>query len=361
MMNSGAARAFDLSEEPDTVRSAYGRGTFGQGCLIAPPGRTGGGVRRGDARRIRRRFKLGHARRPTSRWSSSFRKKLDRGWSALLGDLKEHGMLETTTVLWLGEFGRTPKINGNAGRDHFPAAWSCVFAGGGIRGGQAHGKTSPDGMSVAGGKVDVGDVLATLSQSLGVAPRRKTSRRWGVPSKSRREPPFAESWRRQGRRAVRQVVLCVVLAVLPAAAVVGGEADGPKAGKAAANAVLLRSVRPVFVRLRVEVDGQSLARFRERAVSQWFRQLDGNHDGFLQKSELGPFEKGLSDDPTAGPPLKWDRFDTSPADGKLSPAEFRAYVERRLGPPLVLSVRSETSSEVDASLFEHLDQNGDGV
>jgi uncharacterized protein (DUF1501 family) len=68
----------------------------------------------------------------------------------------------------MGEFGRTPTINSNAGRDHFPAAWSCVLGGGGIAGGQAYGKTSEDGNEVVDGKVGVGDVLATLCEALGV-------------------------------------------------------------------------------------------------------------------------------------------------------------------------------------------------
>src|SRR5262245_6192092 len=74
--------------------------------------------------------------------------ELDAGWSTLLAELDERGLLPTTTIIWMGEFGRTPKINGQTGRDHFPAAWTCVFAGGGIKGGQAYGKTSEDGMTV---------------------------------------------------------------------------------------------------------------------------------------------------------------------------------------------------------------------
>jgi uncharacterized protein (DUF1501 family) len=85
-------------------------------------------------------------------------------------DLEERGLLESTTILWMGEFGRTPRINGNAGRDHFPAAWSVVFAGGGIRGGQAYGRTSDDGTKVVDGQVGVTDVLATLCSAVGVAP-----------------------------------------------------------------------------------------------------------------------------------------------------------------------------------------------
>jgi uncharacterized protein (DUF1501 family) len=83
-------------------------------------------------------------------------------------ELDERGLLDSTTILWMGEFGRTPAINGSAGRDHFPAAWSCVLAGGGIAGGQAYGKTNDSGMEVVEGKVGAEDVLATLCQALGV-------------------------------------------------------------------------------------------------------------------------------------------------------------------------------------------------
>ena len=85
-------------------------------------------------------------------------------------DLEDRGLLESTTILWMGEFGRTPVINSSAGRDHFPNAWSTVLAGGGIAGGQAYGKTSDDGMTVVDGQIGVADLLATLCQALGVNP-----------------------------------------------------------------------------------------------------------------------------------------------------------------------------------------------
>jgi hypothetical protein len=182
MMRSDAAKAFDLSEEKDDVRERYGRGRFGQGCLMARRlvergvpfvevslGSAGGGAFAWDT----------HAQNfPTVKALSG---ELDAGWSALMTDLKERGLLEVTTILWMGEFGRTPKINGNAGRDHFPAAWSAVLAGGGIKGGQAYGKTSEDGEKVEEGKVDVGDVLATLCRALGVDPETKNISEIGRP------------------------------------------------------------------------------------------------------------------------------------------------------------------------------------
>src|SRR5690606_27135299 len=96
--------------------------------------------------------------------------ELDAGWATLMTELSERGLLDSTTIVWLGEFGRTPVINSMGGRDHFPNAWSCVLAGGGIQGGQADGRTSADGTKVEENPVAIGDVLATLSAALGVPP-----------------------------------------------------------------------------------------------------------------------------------------------------------------------------------------------
>ena len=96
--------------------------------------------------------------------------QLDTGWSTLMTELRDRGLLERTTILWAGEFGRTPVINQNGGRDHFPQAFSCVLAGGGIAGGQAHGNTSDDGMEVADGKINQQDLLSTLCKALDVNP-----------------------------------------------------------------------------------------------------------------------------------------------------------------------------------------------
>jgi hypothetical protein len=182
MMNSSAAGAFDLASEPAKVRDRYGPGVFGQGCLLA--------------RRLIEQgvstveVNLGDFIGPTSNWDThqnnfttvkDLSARLDAGWSALLEDLAERGLLESTTILWMGEFGRTPTINAMGGRDHFPNAWSCVLAGGGIRGGQAYGRTSDDGMTVEDGKVAVGDVLTTLCMALGIDPKQQNISEMGRP------------------------------------------------------------------------------------------------------------------------------------------------------------------------------------
>jgi hypothetical protein len=167
MMRPEVRAAFDLSSEPEDVRRKYGPGLFGQGCLLArrlvergvpfvevPLGSGLGWDTHADNFRTVRRLSA----------------ELDAGWATLMTELQERGLLEDTTILWASEFGRTPVINSNAGRDHFPAAWSCVFAGGGIKGGQAFGRTSADGMKVEENQVAIGDVLATLCAALGVPP-----------------------------------------------------------------------------------------------------------------------------------------------------------------------------------------------
>jgi uncharacterized protein (DUF1501 family) len=96
-------------------------------------------------------------------------------------DLRSRGLLESTLIVWMGEFGRTPQINGSNGRDHFPAAWSTVLAGGGVRGGQVIGRTSPDGMTVEDRPVAVADLLATACRALGIDPKKQNMSNVGRP------------------------------------------------------------------------------------------------------------------------------------------------------------------------------------
>ncbi len=106
---------------------------------------------------------------------------LGPAWATLLEDLQQRGLLDTTLVVWMGEFGRTPKINRQQGRDHFPDAWSTVLCGGGIKGGTVHGKTSPDGMTVKDGPVSVPDFLATVAMALGIDPTKQNISNVGRP------------------------------------------------------------------------------------------------------------------------------------------------------------------------------------
>ena len=183
LMRSASVKAFDLEEEPDKLRDSYGRNQFGQGCLLARRL-----VERGvpfvevTLARVDGGNVVGwdtHAQNFESvkRLSES----LDAGWSTLMNDLRARGLLDTTLVVWMGEFGRTPKINANAGRDHFPGAWTTVLAGGGLRGGQVIGRTSPDGMKVDDRPVSVPDFLATVCLALGIDPTTQNISNVGRP------------------------------------------------------------------------------------------------------------------------------------------------------------------------------------
>jgi len=106
---------------------------------------------------------------------------LDPAWAALMNDLRAHGLLDSTLIVWMGEFGRTPKINAQAGRDHFPAAWTTVLAGGGIKGGQLIGSSGADGMEAKERPVSVPDFLATVAKGLGIDPMAQNDSGIGRP------------------------------------------------------------------------------------------------------------------------------------------------------------------------------------
>jgi arylsulfatase A-like enzyme len=108
---------------------------------------------------------------------------VDAGFGALLEDLKTRGMLDRTLVVWMGEFGRTPKPNATGGRDHFPRAFSAAVAGCGVQGGQVIGGTTPDGTDIASDPVTVPDLLASFCQALKVDPAKENLSPIGRPLK----------------------------------------------------------------------------------------------------------------------------------------------------------------------------------
>jgi hypothetical protein len=166
---AAAAQAFDLSREKDALRDRYGRGLFGQGCLLA--------------RRLVERgvpfveVTLGGWDTHDNNFEQvkSLCGVLDPAWATLLEDLDGRGLLDSTLVVWMGEFGRTPGINPRNGRDHYPGAWSVVLGGGGIRGGQAVGRTSKDGLTVEDRPVGAADLMATVCLALGLDPRKQNA------------------------------------------------------------------------------------------------------------------------------------------------------------------------------------------
>jgi hypothetical protein len=182
LMRSPAARAFNLEDEPAALRDRYGRNYFGQSCLLA--------------RRLVERgvpfveVTLGALANVQVGWDTHLQnfdnvkrlsEVLDPAWATLMEDLKDRGLLDSTLIVWMGEFGRTPKINPDKGRDHFPTAWSTVLAGGGIKGGQVYGQTSADGGSVVGDRTSVPDLMATVCQALGIDPTKQNLSNVGRP------------------------------------------------------------------------------------------------------------------------------------------------------------------------------------
>ena len=165
LMRSKEARAFDLSTESETTKKAYGGTKFGEGCLMARKlveigvpfvevGLGGWDTHQDNFDRVKK-----------------LSATVDPAMSQLIADLKERGLLDSTLVIWMGEFGRTPKINSRGakpGRDHYPKAWSLVMAGGGIKGGQVIGKTDKEGATVEERKVSGLDFLATVCKVLGI-------------------------------------------------------------------------------------------------------------------------------------------------------------------------------------------------
>jgi hypothetical protein len=163
MMNSRYNRAFRLDDEPDAVRDAYGRGSFGAGCLMArklvEQGVTFVEVALGGWDTHANAFET---------LSQRLLPELDKGMGALVADLSQRGLLKDTLVVWMGEFGRTPRINQNAGRDHWPRGWSVVMGGAGLKGGTVVGATDKDGVEVMDRPVGVMDVVATMTRAMGI-------------------------------------------------------------------------------------------------------------------------------------------------------------------------------------------------
>ncbi len=167
LMSSRDLAAFELENESKNLRDAYGTNPFGQGCLLARR------LVEHDVRFVE--VTLGGWDTHTNNFErvEENARVLDQALGTLLADLDRRGMLEETIVVLATEFGRTPKINDNDGRDHSPTAFSCALAGGGIRGGQVYGETDETGKFVSSGKVGVPDFNATIAYALGM-PLEKT-------------------------------------------------------------------------------------------------------------------------------------------------------------------------------------------
>lgn len=178
LMTSDQMEAFRVEKEPEEVKERYGTDGFGQGCLLARrlveagvpfvEVDLGGWDNHNGIHTILKDNKL-----PV----------LDRAMSALVSDLAERELLQDTVVMWMGEFGRTPRINQNAGRDHFARAWSCVVGGGDINGGVAVGETSSDGQAVESEPFSSEDLMTTVCKGLGIPTEKTFTSKNGRPMK----------------------------------------------------------------------------------------------------------------------------------------------------------------------------------
>jgi len=178
LMTSTQMESFKVEKETQSVRDEYGNSAFGRGCLMArrlveqgvPFIEVGNG---GWDNHANIHNTLSQTKLP----------ELDRGMSALVRDLDQRGLLEDTAIIWMGEFGRTPRINGNAGRDHWARSWSVCVGGGGMNGGIAVGETSADGTEVVTEPYTSQDVMASVCKTLGISLETTFTSRSGRPMK----------------------------------------------------------------------------------------------------------------------------------------------------------------------------------
>jgi len=177
MVQSPNLQAFNTESEPESLKTRYGNTQFGKGCLLA-----------------RRLVEHGvsYVEVVSNGWDthdnvfdrvSTLASQVDPAMATLISDLDDRGMLDDTLVVWMGEFGRTPKVNGRGGRDHYPRAFNAMLAGGGTKGGQVIGSTTPDGTAVKDRPVAVSDLFQSICHSIKVDPEVEHMSPLGRPMK----------------------------------------------------------------------------------------------------------------------------------------------------------------------------------
>lgn len=178
LLTSKQMEAFKVSKEPDNVKERYGNTGFGRGCLMA-----------------RRLVEIGvpFIEVDLGGWDMhndifntlSDRKlpEMDKAMSALVEDLEQRGLLDSTSIIWMGEFGRTPNINGNTGRDHWAKSWSVVVGGAGFKRGVIVGETNEDGKEVMGDSYTSQDLMASVLKSVDISLETTFTAKNGRPMK----------------------------------------------------------------------------------------------------------------------------------------------------------------------------------
>jgi len=177
MIQSAQMKAFDLEDESPETRDAYGRTKFGAGCLLA--------------RRLVEAgvpfVEVAHGNWDTHQdnfdRTAQLASDVDQPFAQLIRDLDSRGLLDSTLIVWMGEFGRTPKINGRGGRDHYPRAFNAALAGCGIQGGRVIGKTDDGGVEVTERPILVNDLFQTFCQALSIDPNHENMSGIGRPIK----------------------------------------------------------------------------------------------------------------------------------------------------------------------------------
>ena len=180
MVQSPDLQAFNIDKESASLKAKYGETQFGKGCLLA-----------------RRLVEHGvsYVEVVSNGWDthddvyervSNLSSQVDPGMAALVSDLHDRGMLENTLVVWMGEFGRTPKVNARGGRDHYPRVFNAMLAGGGVKGGQVIGSSTDDGTDVKDRPVSVNDLFQSICHSVKIDPAHENISPLGRPDENRR-------------------------------------------------------------------------------------------------------------------------------------------------------------------------------
>ncbi len=178
LMTSQQMEAFKVNKEPKEIADMYGATNFGRGCMLAR--------RLVEAGVPFVEVDLGGWDNHQNIFTTLQNQKLpelDKAMSGLVTDLDQRGLLQDTAIIWMGEFSRTPRINGNTGRDHWARSWSVVVGGAGIKGGQAVGATSADGTSVETEPYTSQDVMASVCKALGISLETTFTSKNGRPMK----------------------------------------------------------------------------------------------------------------------------------------------------------------------------------